>query len=589
MIEVDPRAAIPQTGGAARRAFAGAAAWVQAQDLPFALPVVALLLGLLLGPVLLHDGLPVSHEELSWKYRVLTYAAHFQRLELPIWCESAAYGLGAPSPVLYHKLFYVVAAVCYLLGGSMKLALLAALACFAVVGLLGMRALLCRLGVPARAALVAAAAFWFCNYAYTDWIVRGAFAEYSALQLLPWLLHWLIGLITDATPRSIFRQGALLFPALYLAHAVLFFFAALPVVAALGWRLVRGADRKALALALLGIAGVFAAVALPILVCQLAVVDEIHFAEGVAIYQPSNAYSSLADHLTGGSYVWGAEPGGLSVQLELPLLAIALFGLLTFCWPAARRHVAPSSTLPPGGRVAYAACWLWALYYALLLSPASASLYRWLPGFSLLQFPWRVLSFLAVASVTLAAYPWLARARAAPNAALGWACLLLGITYAASPWLRPIRYGWVPSAEIEAEPPSATKFRLGGFEYHPKVEGVAGADVIAYARRLRPRPDKPRWHTPKYRVERVDAPAFEKGERIYRVRSEQPATVVLPIAYSPFIHLEALGAEGRERIPTRRRPEDPRIHFVVPAGELDVLVTFPTLFSLYGDLLAGVR
>jgi len=589
MIDVEPRPAVPQPAGAARRA-ARSAAWAHAHDLRFVLPVVALLLGLMLAPVLLHDGLPVSHEELSWKYRFLTYAAHFQRLELlPIWCESAAYGLGGPAPVLYHKLFYIVAAACYLLVGSVKLALLAALGSFAVLGLLGMRALLCRLGVPARAALVAGAALWFCNYSYTDWIVRGAYAEYSALQLLPWLFYWLIGLLTGAAPRATFRQGALLFPALYLAHAVLFFFAAIPVASALGWRLARGADRKAMALALLGIGGVFTAVALPIVVCQLAVVGEIHFAEGTAVFQPPDSYASLAEHLTGGSYVWGATPKYLSVQVDLPLLAVALLALLAVCWPAARRRLAPASAWPPGGHVAYAACWLWALYYAFLLSPASAPLYRALPGFSLLQFPWRLLSFIAVSSVTLAAYPWLARARGSHNAALGGACLLLGITYVASPWLRTIQYEWVPSAQLEAAPPPATQFRMAGFEYHPRVAGVVAADVIDFTQRLLPSPDQLQWHADVYSVERTDTPVFEKGERTYRVRSERPTTVVLPIAYSPFIHVETLAENGRRRLPTRRQPRDPRIHIDVPAGALDVLVTFPTLFSLYRDLLAPVR
>jgi hypothetical protein len=207
----------------------------------------------------------------------------------------------------------------------------------------------------------------------------------------------------------------------------------------------------------------------------------------------------------------------------------------------------------------------------------------------MLQFPWRLLSFVAVASVALAAYPWLARAQGGRNAALGGACLLLLVTYATSPWLRPIRYAWYPSSELEGPPPPATQFRLAGFEYHPKVEGVAGADIIRYTQGLSPSPDEQRWQTRDYSVERVDAPAFEKGERRYRVRSTAPAAVTLPIAYSPFIHVEAVGAKGYEPLATRRTPSDPRICFDVPEGELEVLVTFPTLLGLYGDLLAGVR
>jgi len=590
MTDIESQPVASQPGGAVRRALAPVGAWARARDLHFAVPVVGVLLGLMFAPVLAHRGWPVNHEELSWKYRLLTYVAHFRRLEpLPIWCESAAYGLGGPAPVLYHKLFYLVAAACYLLLGSIKPTVLAAIGFFALLGLLGLRALLRRLGVPARAALVAAAAFWFCNYSYTDWVVRGAFAEYSALQLLPWLLHWLVGVLTGATPRATFRHGAWLFPAMYLAHSGLFLFAAVPVATALAWRLARAADRGAMARAVLGIAAVFAAVALPIVVCQMAVVGEVHFVEGIATFKPSDGYASLAEHLTGGSYVWGATPQGYSVQIDLPFLGFAVLGLLVACWPAARRRLAPALDWPVGGRVAYTACWLWIGYYAFLLSPASAPLYRSLPGFALLQFPWRLLSFIAVASATLAAYPWLARARTGHNGALGGACLMLLVTYAASPWPHPIRYPWVRSSELEAAPPPATQFRLAGFEYHPKVPGVVGADIIRYTQALSPSPDEQLWHTRDYSVARVDAPAFESGQRLYRVHSTTPAAVTLPIAYSPFIHVEAVGLKAQERLATRRTPSDPRIQFDVPDGELDVLVTFPTLLSLYRDLLAGVR
>jgi hypothetical protein len=590
MIDVESRPAVSHPGAAARPALARGAAWARARDLHFALPVIAALLGLMLAPVLAQRGWPLNHEELAWKYRLLTYVAHFRRLELlPIWCESAAYGLGAPAPVLYHKLFYIVAAAWYLLTGSVKLTLLAAIGSFSLLGLLGQRALLRRLGVPARAALVAAAAFWFCNYSYTDWVVRSAFAEYSALQLLPWLFYWSIGVLSDSTPRTTFRQGALLFPALYLAHTVLFFFAAVPVASALAWRLARGADRRAIARALLGMGAIFAAVTLPIVVCQLAVVGELNFAEGIASFQPQDSYATLAEHLTGGSYVWGATQLGYSVQLDIPLLIAALLGLLQVCWRAARRRLAPASAWPAGGRLAYTACWLWAGYYAFLLSPASAPLYRSLPGFAMLQFPWRLLSFVAVASVALAAYPWLARAQGGRNAALGGACWLLLVTYAVSPWLHPIRYAWFPASELEGPPPPATQFRLAGFEYHPRVPGVAGADIIRYTQGLSPSPDERLWHTGDYSVERVDDPAFEKGERLYHVRSTTPAAVTLPIAYSPFIHVEAVRGKSHERLATRRTPSDPRVCFDVSAGELDVLVKFPTLLSLYRDLLAGVR
>ena len=95
------------------------------------MPVMNVVLVLVFCPVLAHSGWPMNQEELSWKYRLAIYAAHARRFDLlPIWSESMALGLGAPAPVLYHKLFYLVALPVYLLLGTVKVSIIAALAAF---------------------------------------------------------------------------------------------------------------------------------------------------------------------------------------------------------------------------------------------------------------------------------------------------------------------------------------------------------------------------------------------------------------------------------------------------------------------------
>jgi hypothetical protein len=552
------------------------------------------ILALSFGPIATHDGWPVNHDLLFWKYRLLVYVEHFRRFDLfPIWSESAALGIGAPAPILYHKLFYFFASAFYLLSGSVKVAILGALAGFSVAGVLGLQALFCFVGVKPRAALVAGAALLFCNYTYTDWVVRGAFAEHSAMMLLPWLFRWLFGVLSGETPRRLLHMGALTFPALYLAHATLFYFAAAPVLAAVAWRLVRDSDRKRFLVALLGIAGTFALVSAPIVVCQMLLTPELNFKEGLIIFAPKDNFSSLERHLTGGDYRWGRNSEGYSVQLDMPLVVIAGVALAwvskAHLWPRLKRFRSPAQgdrDTPPwlGG---YLACWLCLPYFAFLLSSASNAVYVHVPGFWALQFPWRLLTFVSVLSVILAAVPLVGVVRLGSlGAGTAFAWVLLGVTYVSSPWLHAIEYAWIPGPMLEAPLSPNAMLHVGGSEYHPKVPGKSGVALIEYLYALRPAADASHWSGPGYTVQRVDTPAFEKGSRTYRVHAERASVVVLPIAYSSFIRVVQVVRGERTRVPTFKQRVDPRIHIGVAAGAVDLEVHFPTLVSLYSDLIS---
>jgi len=333
--------------------------------------------------------------------------------------------------------------------------------------------------------------------------------------------------------------------------------------------------------------------AAPIVVCQLFVTRELSFAEGIAVYLPQAGFSPLWVHLTGGGYVWGASWHGLSVQLDLTLVTIATIVLGSMLWsrwrPAPSDGPSAPEALGTSGRVGYIAAWVAVGYFGYLLTPASAPLYVHVPGFSTLQFPWRLLSFVSVLAVTLAAFPLLARLRwGNRDVSLHAAWLLLALTYVSSPWLHEVRYAWIPRDELEQELPASARLQVGGFEYHPRVAGVTGDALIELSTRAEPKPDEPSWSRPGYSVERLDEPAFEKGKRGYHVSSSEPTRVLLPIAYSPFIRVYAVDQGGtKTRLATYRQPSEPRIQFDVPAGELNVLVRYPNVFSIYADIVAG--
>ena len=81
-------------------------------------------------PALLSAGWPYNHESLTWAYRSDLYAAAVTRGEwLPFWDASANFGLGSPMPLVYHKLYYLLAGLLQFIGLADKASAIVSL-CF---------------------------------------------------------------------------------------------------------------------------------------------------------------------------------------------------------------------------------------------------------------------------------------------------------------------------------------------------------------------------------------------------------------------------------------------------------------------------
>jgi hypothetical protein len=193
------------------------------------------------------------------------------------------------------------------------------------------------------------------------------------------------------------------------------------------------------------------------------------------------------------------------------------------------------------------------------------------------------LSFVSVLVVIVAAFPLTARLRWRPrDDGVAAAALLAIVAYSGSPWMHEIRYAWISPDELEAALPATVRLNLGGFEYHPRVAGVAPKDLVAHLSQLSPSPDASTWSTDAYAVERIDTPELEKGSRAYRVRANRASTLVLPLAYARHIRATHR-AEGNDfALPTYRTDSDPRIHIDVPQGETQIELRFPTVWRLLG-------
>jgi hypothetical protein len=146
--------------------------------------------------------------------------------------------------------------------------------------------------------------------------------------------------------------------------------------------------------------------------------------------------------------------------------------------------------------------------------------------------------------------------------------------------MHPIRYAWFSARELEASLGPTARVNVGGFEYHPRVHGWHGAELVSYLAELDPSPGASEWQAGDYAVRRLDPPEFEKGWRVYRVHATRVATAILPVAYARFVRAKRIAAEGATRLETYRTDDDPRIHVDVGVGDTDIMIRFPTVWSL---------
>lgn len=301
-------------------------------------------------------------------------------------------GYGSPFPLLYHRLQVSLAAAVALSGlgplAALKVCVLLALA----AGGAGMHRLAREAGATPTVAVSAGLLLVFSNYSYTDWLVRGAFAEHLAFMLVPWLL--LAGLAFSRRTRGSAVTLGVTFALLFHAHSVLALFA-LPVMGLAVWRRLSGrlgrrslpADLRAILLA----GGVSTTLAGP-------------FALAVALEAPSFRVGELrtgpfdvarnypeAWALVADSYRFGEGSTGLSDEVGRRFFPASLGLILAATVLGLSRRI-PRERLADQEDAALMVG-LGLGLYGFLLAPASLPFYRAFSPAGFLQFPSRLLAF----------------------------------------------------------------------------------------------------------------------------------------------------------------------------------------------------
>jgi hypothetical protein len=331
---------------------------------------------------LLGAGIFASHDGLHHIFRLFDLLQSLRDgAAFPRWLPNLGFGYGYPLLNYYAPLAYYLALPFMALGSAPILAIKIVY----MLGFFGASFGMYTLGRPflGRAgAVLAAAAYTYLPYHLADAYVRGALPEFLSFALIPFILWAIYRTIADESVGATALAGLGL-AALVLTHNLATLLAA-PVMAlfalALAWRLNRPKR--------LGWLGVAALLALLITAFYwLPALSEVSAIRASQTHHdPDLIRSQLTPMLQSVSpyFLYRYFPDqGRPIEHPFGLVAIvlALGGLAFSLWRWRR--------LQPLQRLWVAACGVTVLVAAFMMWPASAWLWRTIPGLPYVQFPWR--------------------------------------------------------------------------------------------------------------------------------------------------------------------------------------------------------
>ncbi|HSR29389.1 MAG TPA: YfhO family protein [Anaerolineae bacterium] len=396
---VEARSSLKQ--GAHRLAGVPAIHAVRASLAPH-LPYLGLLalFTLLAGLSLFQFKIMSGHDALEYLPRATEFYEGLRAGQLfPRWAPDLSGGYGQPFFNFNPPLFYYVSALFYALGWSFVAAQNLALLVLLYAAGLGMYLLASEFFGP-RGGLVAAVAYLFAPYLLVTLYVRHALADFSAFATIPWAFWGLYRFARDGRPLALF-VGALSLALLLLSSnpvalvtfpALLLFLAWLAFAGRSGRVLLRGLWCLALGL---GLSTFFWLPAL----AERRFVHLDRLLEGYLDYRYHFVYPGQFFHSP-----WGyglslpGTPDGMSFALGPVHLLLALAALLLI-WRLRR--------IPGWGKLAVSFSLVLLLLAAFLSSRGSMFLWEWLPLLQYLEFPWRLLSLVAVSTALLCGFPFL--------------------------------------------------------------------------------------------------------------------------------------------------------------------------------------
>lgn len=339
------------------------------------------------------SGWPLNHEWFAWKFRTVAYVLHFYQWDFfPYWSSGEVFGHGAPMPLYYHKLFYQLSASVYILTGSIKASNVISLVIFGGVGVIGIYKTFRLWKLNQWAALFLALTFLFQNYTLTDWFIRGAFAEYSALMLAPWILYWSVKFVK----KEVFTLDiAIILFLTYMAHSIIAYYGIFIIALSILIVLIKRKFELSYVLKTVKKAALSAFLFFLPLSIYFIPMLKLH-----EVYDPGKIkldmqgyFWPLANYFYSPEYNWSTWEG-YSVYLNPTLYSSLIFLLGLFIYQAVKRNFSWSDAKDLLLNPVFLLLSLALLFYFALQSSLLYSFYLIFPGADFIQFPWRLLTFI---------------------------------------------------------------------------------------------------------------------------------------------------------------------------------------------------
>ncbi len=347
---------------------------------------------LALSLVFRQNGWPMNHEMVSFSMRTQLYAHHFLNGDfLPIWSSIDANGYGTPSVFFYHKVFYVLSGSLYLGGLPMKMSIAGTLFLLLLLGGLGMVKLAKHYSDKLVIQITAGLLFILSSYAFVDWLVRGAMAEFSAFMTVPYVLLWVVLL----TRKRKFSYWIIpLMTVLYFCHNILAIFSLPILLVAIIHTTVIATAHERRKIIIRSAISLFATIVIFAPYFTFYRVYVYDYQPSVSIteegYRPQDRMVPLQAYFLKNNLVWLRSTDDFSPYIDAAILLPVLVLMGIVVWNRMiRKHYRMFSTRPE--LLTYG---ITLIVYFFLQTEASIPIYSSVRILETLQFPWRLMIFI---------------------------------------------------------------------------------------------------------------------------------------------------------------------------------------------------
>ncbi|MDO8673779.1 MAG: 6-pyruvoyl-tetrahydropterin synthase-related protein [Dehalococcoidia bacterium] len=520
----------------------------------FLVPIVIIFLSLPALRFLMVSSYFEAHDGLLHLLRLVELDASLRSGDLfPRWSPDLALGYGYPLFNFYPPLAYYLAEGFHLLGLSFGDAMKALIAGGLLVSGLSMYLFTKDLFQSRPAALLSSIAYVYFPYHLTDIYVRGAIPEATIISLLPVAL-WLFHRLASRVQAVYLIPGALVVAGIILSHVTFIFF--LPILAVYYvWTVsfLSKAIRRAL---ILGVAAFGLGAALAAFYWLPVLLEEQYVAANNADWVTEDAFRSEL-HDWDSLVQWRPT---FDYQAKFPPklapldLIMAIGGLGVGLIRKNNRKFLRTLSL-----------FLVAMpLLAFLISEPSSPFWERMPLAGMIQFPWRLLSFVGLATSVLAGLAARAGKFSYPVAALACLAIILAGT-----WDLKIK-------QLEYPDSSLTLGTLARYEYDSGVMGTA------YGNEWLPVTAKPGFTSPLYgaieskKTEGIAAIAIDSfrptGANAFAASVEAPNPSHLRLHSFYFPGWQAR-VDGKE-VATYPSTDPGIVTFDIPEGRHEVSLSF---------------